>query len=147
MASTSNIIQVMSSITLDDEKGGGLAIHIRVDEANTDVANKIDAKLGLVEKLCSHLFEVSESEIILRLLNPTELRAPLRRHSRLIGSKWLREGGEDSEWNTGVEGGDRRNTGKTNLELKKSGITIENQGGSYPTLVLEPYDPGLIKLL
>lgn len=44
------------------------------------------------EKFCGRLFEVSDGEI--NKSYGVFMRAPLRRQTRLIGSKWLREGGE-----------------------------------------------------
>lgn len=48
MASTSNIIQAMNNITLEDEEEGGLAFDIGVEGGDTEVTGNIDAKLCLV---------------------------------------------------------------------------------------------------
>lgn len=59
--------------------------------------------LGHADKFCSRLFEVSESEVT----KPygTWMRSPLRRSNMMFGSKWLRYGTEDSNFNEAVAGG------------------------------------------
>lgn len=55
--------------------------------------------LGHSEKFCSKLFDTPEQDII----KPygAWLRAPFKRQVKPIGAKWLRNGGEESQWNTG----------------------------------------------
>lgn len=48
MASTSNLIQSMNNISLEDEEEGGLMLNIETSGENTEAINNIDVKLCLV---------------------------------------------------------------------------------------------------
>lgn len=57
--------------------------------------------LGHSDKFCSKLFDNPDSEIV----KPygSWMRAPLRRPTKLIGARWLRDGNDDGDWNTATD--------------------------------------------
>lgn len=54
--------------------------------------------IGHSDKLCPRLFDTPEKE----LAKPygVWMRAPFRRQVKPISDKWLRNGGEEAQWNT-----------------------------------------------
>lgn len=84
--------------------------------------------MGHSEKFCSRLFEVSDGEI--NKPYGAWIRALLRHQTRLIGSKWQREGGE---WISGTDGGSGRNSTEKQSDPKnqESYIDGENHGEKY----------------
>lgn len=87
--------------------------------------------MGHSEKYCSKLFEVPEKEIV----KPygSWMRAPFKKQTNLIGSRWLRDGSDDisddSGWNTVASGvdGERKNESFT-PQNQGAVVTAENQG-------------------
>ncbi|KAK1405025.1 hypothetical protein POM88_004630 [Heracleum sosnowskyi] len=83
--------------------------------------------MGHSEKFCGKLFEVSEKEIV----KPygSWMRASFKKQTNLIGSWWLRDGSDDSEWNTVASSvdGERKSENFT-PENQGAVVTVENQG-------------------
>lgn len=86
--------------------------------------------MGHSEKFCSRLFEVPEAEIT----KPygVWMRAPLRRQTQLIASKWLRKDGVEGDWKTANDGGSGRNTVRNNLDPRNQEVVTDgvNHGDS-----------------
>lgn len=61
------------------------------------------------------------------------MRAPLRRQTQLIGSKWLREEGDSSSWNKDSNEEDGKGSVKVVADPKNQECNLDgwNHGGSY----------------
>lgn len=86
--------------------------------------------IGHSEKYCNCLFEKSETEI--EKPYGVWMRAPFRRQTKLIGAKWLRDGGEDTSRNT-VDGKEKYQEREDNSVARNQGqgYASENYGGSH----------------
>ncbi|KAK1370497.1 hypothetical protein POM88_036589 [Heracleum sosnowskyi] len=114
----------MNEIILEDEEEGRLAIESLISNEQNNQFNVFDSKLCIVghfitegpidfptmqqtlvalwkpgkEKFCRRLFDTPKHEIV----KPygVWMKVPLRRKTKLIGERWLRNGVEDDGWNS-----------------------------------------------